>query len=103
MRRLNKVHEYKIKTKDNLKSVLDFDDFKRLSRILQRNSGFVFNKNAYTESIMNYFDYKITIRSRWVKFLNTSNSLFLKTYFRGGLAPSSQTTGSLLIPPDWQS
>jgi hypothetical protein len=45
-------------------------------------------KNAYTESIMNYFDYKITRRSRWVKFFNTSNSLFLKTYFRGGPALS---------------
>jgi hypothetical protein len=29
--------------------------------------------------------------------------LFLKMYLGGGLAPSSQTVGSLLIPPGWQS
>jgi hypothetical protein len=29
--------------------------------------------------------------------------LFLKTYLWGGLAPSSQTLGSLLTPPGWQS
>ncbi len=29
--------------------------------------------------------------------------LFLKMFLGGGLAPSSQTVGSLLIPPGWQS
>jgi hypothetical protein len=29
--------------------------------------------------------------------------LFLKTQLGGGLAPSSQTVGSLLIPPGWKT
>ncbi len=37
----------------------------------------------------------------WLNVWAHRTMLFLKTYLGGGLSPSNQTVGSLLIPPGW--